>query len=342
MAVTLESSHAFHHDLHPDCLPVGECIRFPITNCHFHSTIGPQHIHLESLILSGFNARKYWCTIFRTPSSDSFFQFITHIRCRIEKTSWCPALTESLSDQKIVISPDPSPSHEKIIGRKTIVYETLVDPTVIKLKGEKLKTVLFTKLFFFRPPPEEIQLVSINKYYEPFIVISGKYAIDYYRKSAFTIRLDKEAREVILLNQRFRPEQSKDPYGENHNVIKLEGEERIMKEFNDSLILDRSGKDIRPERLPSGPSERNPEKLLTESGVKEIAEDTDLNIIRSRILKRPKDINRIVNELIEVNERVVIYAPRFRLVYRDTITGSEKALEFDGVTAKRIYIHRNI
>jgi hypothetical protein len=83
----------------------------------------------------------------------------------------------------------------------------------------------------------------------------------------------------------------------------------------------------------------NPEKLLTECGVEEVPEDADLNIIQARILKRPKDIKRIVNELIEVNERVVIYVPRFKLVYRNTITGKEKAIEFDGVTGKRIYTH---
>jgi hypothetical protein len=250
-------------------------------------------------------------------------------------------LTESVSEEKIVISANSSPSHEKIVDRKTIVYETLVDPTVIKLKGEKLKAHIFTKFFFLKPPREEIQLISINKYYEPFIVISGKYAVDYYRKSTYAIKLDKEAQEVILLNQQFKPEQSKDPYDKDRNVIKLEGEERIMKEFNASLILDRSGQDIPPERLPSAPSERDPMKTLTECGVEEIAEDADLNLIQSRILKRPKDINRIVNELVEVNERVVIYVPRFRLQYRDTITGSEKTMEFDGVTARRIYTYNN-
>jgi hypothetical protein len=282
-------------------------------------------------------------------------------------------LTESVPDEKIVISAYPtasqekvdgkkalaltenpshenttettgntSSSHEHIVDRKTIIYETLVDPTVIKLNGEKLKTQIFTKFLFLKPYREDIQFVSINKYYEPFIVISGKYSIDYYRKSAYAFKLDKEVREVIVLNQQFKPEQSKDPYDQKRNMIKLDVEERIMKEFNASLVIDRSGQDIPPERLPSAPSERNPEKLLTECGVQEIPEDADLNIIQSRILKRPKDINRIVNEFIEVNERVVIYAPRFKLVYRNMLTGGEKTIEFDGVTGKQIYIHPNV
>ena len=282
-------------------------------------------------------------------------------------------MSESVPDQKIIIPDDPSPrqektverktlattesqidnkmaetaaeassSRERIVDRKTIVYETLVDPTVIKVTGEKLKTQLFSKLGFFRPNREDIQFVSINKYYEPYVVIGGKYAIDYYRKSAYAVKLDKEVREVILLNQQFAPEQSIDSYGQSHKVIRLDGEERIMKEFNASLIIDRSGDDVTLERLPSAPSERNPEKILTEFGAEEIPEDEDLNIIQSKILKRPNDINRIVNELFEVNERVVIYTPRFRLLYRNVGTGEERAMEFDGVTAKRIFVRTNI
>ena len=76
--------------------------------------------------------------------------------------------------------------------------------------------------------------------------------------------------------------------------------------------------------------------------MEEIPEDTDLNSIQSRILKRPKDISRIVNELFEVSERVVIYAPRFKIIYRNALTREEKAIEFDGVTAKRIHPHTDI
>jgi hypothetical protein len=249
-------------------------------------------------------------------------------------------LTESLSEEKIVVSSDPSPSHEKIADRRTIVYETLVDPTVIRLKGEKLKTWMFTKYFFLKPSPDEIQLVSINKYYEPFMVISGKYAIDYYRKSAYTVKLDKEVQDVIILSQQFQPEQTIDSLGENRSTIKVEGEEHVKKEVAASLVLNRSGRNVSSESLPSGTSERNPEKILTECGIEEIPEDIDLDVIQSKILKRPKDISRIVDELIEVNERVVIYSPRFRLVYKDTVTGKEKTIEFDGITAKRIHVYR--
>lgn len=245
-------------------------------------------------------------------------------------------MTKAVSDEKIIISTETIPSNEKIAERKTIVYETRIDPTVIKVTGEKLKLQLFARFGFMKPKPEEIQLASIDKYYEPYMVIGGKYAIDYYRKCAYKVKVDKKVREVILLNHKFEPNQPMDSSAKDYNMIKLEGEERIMNEAKTSLILDRFGKEVSLKKLPSGPSERNPAKILAAFGVKEIASDADLDIIRSKILKRPKDMNRLVNELFEVNERAVIYTPRFRVLYRNVKTGEEKTMEFDGVTAERI------
>lgn len=109
-----------------------------------------------------------------------------------------------------------------------------------------------------------------------------------------------------------------------------------MIEVKASLILDRFGQGVTLRKLPSAPSERDPKKILAAFGVKEIAPDVDLDVIRSKILRRPKDINRLVNELFEVNERAVIYTPRFRVLYGNVKTGEEKAVELDGVTAERI------
>jgi hypothetical protein len=245
-------------------------------------------------------------------------------------------LTETVPDEKILVSAEATPSCEKIAERKTIVYETRTDPTVIKVAGEKLKDQIFARFGFLKPKPEDIQLVSIDKYYEPYMVISGRYCIDYYRKCAYTVNVDKEVREIIILDHKLDPSQPTDPSQKDDKVIKLDGEERLINEVKASLILDRSGQDVTLEKLPSAPSERNPKKVLAAFGVEEIEQDADLNLIRSRLIKRPKDINRLVSELFEVNERAIIYTPRFKIVYVNTKTGEEKAVEFDGVTAQKI------
>jgi hypothetical protein len=245
-------------------------------------------------------------------------------------------LTEIVHDEEIVVSTQSAPSNERIVESKTIVYETRVDPTVIKVAGEKLKDQLFVRFGFLKPKPDKVQFVSIEKYYEPYLMISGKYFIDYYRKCIYLVNVDKEVLEVILLNSKFQPEQPTDSPVRDHKVIRLDGEERLSSEVKASLLLDRTSRDVTLEKLPSAPSERHPKKILAEFGAQEIPENTDLDIIRSRIVKRPPNINRVVSELFEVYERAVIYTPRFRVLYRNIKTGEEKTAEFDGVTAERI------
>ena len=245
-------------------------------------------------------------------------------------------MTKTVSGEKIVISPETRCCREKIAERKTVVYETRTDATVVQLTGERLRTQLFTRFGFMKPRPEEIQFVSVNKYYEPYMVMNGRYFIDYFRKCAYKFKVDKKVLEIILLNHRLKPDQLPDSYEKSYKEVKLEGEERLINEVKTSLILDRSGREVTANSLPSAPSEKNPKKILKKYEAQEVPPDADLEIIRSKILKRPKDASRIVKELFEVSERTIIYTPRFRLVYKNIKTGNEKTLEIDGVTSERI------
>lgn len=245
-------------------------------------------------------------------------------------------MTETVSDEKIVISTDNRCCREKIAERRTVVYETRTDTTVVQVTGERLKTQLFTRFGFMKPRPEEIQFVSIDKYYEPYIVISARYFIDYFRKCIHKFKVDKKVSEVILLNHRLKPTQPTDSYEKGYMEVKLDGEERLIYDVKTSLILDRLGHEVTANSLSSAPSERNPKKILKKHRAEEIPPDADLKIIRSKIHKRPEDASRIVKELFEVSERTVIYTPRFRIVYKNVKTGSNRILEIDGVTSERV------
>ncbi len=239
-----------------------------------------------------------------------------------------------MNTQPVVISAEAPSSKENIVERKTIVYEAHIDPTVIRVSGEKLKKQLFTRFVLFKPKSEDIQFVSLEKYYEPYIVISGRYFIDYYRKCTYLFKVDERVREVVLLNHKFLPEASTS--SKNARIIKLPGEERLINEAKAFLILDKNGRDAEVDNLPSAPSEKKPEKVIKELGIEELAENVDVNFIRERIAKRPKDLNRIVEEIFEINDRSVIYTPRFKLLFRNVKTWDEKVLVLDGVTSKRI------
>jgi len=239
-------------------------------------------------------------------------------------------LTETINTEPVVISAETS-TKENIVERKTIVYEAPIDPTVIRVSGEKLKQQLFTRFGLFKPKSEEIQFISLDKYYEPYIVISGKYFIDYYRKCTYIFKVDESVREVVLLNYKFLPEAAK-----SSRIIKLPGEERLIKEAKAFLIMDKNGGDATVDNLPSAPSEKKPEKVIAEFGIEELAENVDVNFVKERIAKRPKDISRIVEEVFEITDRTVIYCPRYKLLFRWVKTGEEKILMLDAVTAERI------
>ena len=119
-------------------------------------------------------------------------------------------------------------------------------------------------------------------------------------------------------------------------MLELIGEERLAKKVEASYILDRHGARTSLDALPSAPTEKRPKKILTKFGLEEIASAHDLLIIRKKLCKRPNDCNRIVTELFEVSERIIIYTPRFKIRFKNLKTGEEKTTDFDGVTAKRI------
>jgi hypothetical protein len=242
-------------------------------------------------------------------------------------------LTETVSAEPVVISAETPSTKEKIVERKTIVIEAVVDPTLIRVACEKLKKQLFAKFAFswFQPKLEEIQFVSLEKYYEPYIVISGKYFIDYLRKCTYIVKVAEGVREVILRADKYVPETSK-----SNRIVLLHGEERLIHEAKAFLILDKDGQDSNASNVPLASPAKNPEKVIEECRIEELAENADVNFIKERIAKRPKDMCRIVEEIFEVTERTVIYCPRYELLFRWVKTGEERILVLDAVTAERV------
>ncbi len=152
------------------------------------------------------------------------------------------------------------PMLEKIVERKVIVFKTLVDPTIVKLAAEKTKDKVFRRYGFLKPPADQIRQVSFEKDYEPYFVVEGKYTIDYYRGRTYTIPIDEDAQEIVLLNQTLRPEPTKE--WRQNKTIKIEGEERLIHEGKAYLVLDVNGREVSAKRIPSAPQEEHPKKIL--------------------------------------------------------------------------------
>ncbi|MCW8802076.1 MAG: hypothetical protein OQK81_01835 [Candidatus Bathyarchaeota archaeon] len=232
------------------------------------------------------------------------------------------------------------PVPEKISERKIIVYKSRVDPTIVKLTAEKMKYKLFTKFTFAKNRAEEIRVVSVDKYYEPYVLIDAKYNLQYYKSKVYTLAVEPETEQVKISGKTYTPEAESTEAGEARKIIKLEA--KMCASYKDKayLVLDREGNEIPPNQVPAAPSEENPEKILEEfnkkdAGIK-LTPQKEVNIIKNRIVKRPANIGEIEEELFQVSEHAVIYSPVYEITFRNEKTAEEKVIKIDGVTAKVI------
>jgi len=233
------------------------------------------------------------------------------------------------------------PIPEKISTRKVIVYKSRVDPTIVKLTAEKMRYKLFTKSGFSKRRPEEIRVVSVDKYYEPYILIDANYSIKYFKKRVYVLDVDPETEEVKISGESYKPEidaSVSGEAGESRKVIRLEAEMWSSYQDKAYLVLDREGREISPDQVPAAPSEDHPEKILKEfskkTGIVQGSPQKEIELVKARIVKRPSDIAKVEEEVFHVSEHAVIYSPIYEITFRNVGTNEEKLIKIDGVTAK--------
>ncbi len=204
---------------------------------------------------------------------------------------------------------------ENLAQTKVIVYKSRVDSATLKQTAEEMKNELFVKRFS-KPKPEDIHVVSVEKHYEPYVLVDAKYRIEYYTKKTYTIEIAEKIKEVKLLGETFKPQMVAIPNVEPEqfrNAIQLEGQEGSFYEDSAYFILDKSGKEISPDQVPIAPSEDNPKKLLKEFKKKtrkvKVSNQEVIQIAKTKLIKRPSNVGTIDNEVFQVTEHAIIYNP---------------------------------
>jgi len=213
-----------------------------------------------------------------------------------------------------------------VANRETIVLKSRLDTIKVRLLEEKLKSRLFAKIGFLKPKSEEVRLITVDKYYEPYIVVGGKYAIDYRKKRVFT-----------------------------------DGIARFHYEDKAYCVLDMMGHEIDPKQLPFASSKGRTVEGLAKAGTKlvpfvsskghtveelararlklvevKISSEEEIEFLRSRIVSRPSDVGEVIKEIFEVNERALIYCPMYQLTFRNVKTGKDAIAKIDGITGKTV------
>ncbi len=228
-----------------------------------------------------------------------------------------------------------------MVESKTVVLKTRVDPHTIGLQLEEQKTAFFTKLGFLKPNREHVRLIGYEKYYEPYILIGGKYSLTYYRKHTFNIEVGNQTREIFISGRKFKPKTS--PAGKNQKrEIHLEGEEHAHCERELFFILDRLRREIPPESFSFAPytvqTEGTDAVNLSLRRIRVSSEEV-IELLRSRIAKRPTDLAEILKETFEINENMIVYRPFFEFIFQNTNTNKYVTLQVDGISGEQV-LHR--
>ena len=231
---------------------------------------------------------------------------------------------------------------ENIVQRKVIVYKARVDPATLKQTAEEMKNELFVKRFS-KPKPEDIHVVSVDKHYEPYILVDAKYKIEYYTKKNYTFEVTEKAKEVKILGESFKPQMVPIPNSEPEQfqkVVSIEGQELSCYEDKAYFILDKNGHEISPDQVPIAPSEDNPKKILKEFGKSaekiKVSNRDVLSLAKTKLINRPAEVGTYEDELFQVTEYAIIYNPVYKITFRNTKNKEEKTVSVDGVTAEII------
>jgi hypothetical protein len=235
---------------------------------------------------------------------------------------------------------------EKIEKRKLIVHKIAIDLETAKNVVEKEKTGFFARLGVLKPKRGEIECESVILFYEPFVVAKANYFLDYYKKTAYTVRVGEEVSEVIVLGQTLKPkvvkERVKGILKRAHKEITFDAQERVIHKTTAHIAQNRTGREIDPNELPSATAEPEPEKVLKECGDKarklRFSPDSIIDDVRKRTITRPPNIGRIAKEVFEVTEHAVVYTPIYEARCRNLKTGEIKIIPISGITSKMLYL----
>jgi cytoskeletal protein CcmA (bactofilin family) len=218
---------------------------------------------------------------------------------------------------------------------KLVVFKARFDQGDIQLIGETIKPCLFSR-FGFKPRPEDIRILCSESYFEPYLIIGGKYALDYCKKQVFKLEVEKGTSKVFVAGQELRPEKS-DPKATNR-IIKITGEERSHYERQAYFILDRLKREIPAEKLPLAPFYIRKEETENRYNFKTIrmSDEEQIAFLRTRIAKRPSDVGEIIKEVFDITDRMIAYYPMYQLTFENAKNRKVAITVINGITGEVI------
>jgi hypothetical protein len=221
---------------------------------------------------------------------------------------------------------------QKIVDTRTVILKAKFDSSKIAAQGETLKTDLFVRFGFVKPKPEDVLLIGFTKYYEPYIVIGGKYSIDYCKRHDYALKVGDGTQALFIDGKKFKAKSSN--MRSDARMIELMGEEHLHYENETYVVLDRMLQEVPAENLFLAPFENELENHRSGLNLRrpQISLEEEITILRNRIAKRPVDVAEIIRENFEINERSIIYNPIYELTYKNLKNEKKRTALISGIT----------
>ena len=212
----------------------------------------------------------------------------------------------------------------------------------------KMKKHHFLEVCYKNPKKTEVHVHSLKLSYEAFLILSGKYNADFYRKVIHTISVDPAVKEIVVGDDTFPVKRGKGIIGKlgtkiksntrKKNQIDLELEEHVFLEEEKEIAFDHHGKEIKmPYKMSSEFIESYPRRTLekTKNSVKkpEITYDAAVERLIAKLKKSVSIGRRNLKEKITIDEITELYVP----IYEARLIGPKKnvrIMRIDGIRKK--------
>ena len=217
---------------------------------------------------------------------------------------------------------------------RTVVLRPILDPDDAQQIVENRKTSLFRSMLQ-KPKKTEVHIHSLKLSYEAFLILSGKYNANFYRKTVHTINVEPIVREIIVGDNVF-PIKKRRFLTKRKNQIDLELEEHAYIDDEQEIAFDHHGKEIKmPYKMSSRLIESYPRRTLekTKDNVKkpEITYDAAVARLTSKLKKSVSIGRRNLEEKITINEIIELYVP----IYEARLIGPKKNVRLMRIDAIR-------
>ena len=230
---------------------------------------------------------------------------------------------------------------------KTVVLRPTLDSDEAEQIVENRKTSRFRSMLQ-KPKKTEVHVHSLKLSYEAFLILSGKYNADFYRKVIHTINVKSNVKEIVVSGYTFPIKQGKGVLGKlgtkikssarKKNQIDLEIEEHVFLEEEKEVAFDHHGKEIKmPYKMSSKLIESYPRRTLEKikNNVKkpEITYDAAAKRLISKLKKSVSIGRRNLKEKITIDDIIELYVP----IYEARLIGPKKnvrIMRIDGIRKK--------